>query len=80
MMPEQLTTCLLTICVFSLPIPIYIYIMHLKILIYLAALDLSCGTRDLVPRPGIEPAFPALGMQSLSHRTIREVPVGPFLN
>ena len=54
--------------------------MHLKILIYLAALDHSCGTRDLVPRPGTEPRFPALGMQSLSHRTIREVPICPFLN
>ena len=60
--------------------PIYMYIMYLKIFIYLAALDLSCGTQDLVPWPGIEPRFPALGMQSLSHRTIRVVPVCPFLN
>ena len=31
-------------------------------------------TRDLVPRPGIEPGSPALGAQSLSHWTTREVP------
>ena len=30
--------------------------------------------RDLVPRPGIEPGPPALGVQSLTHWTIREVP------
>ena len=30
---------------------------------------------DLVPRPGIEPGHPALGAQSLSHWTTREVPV-----
>ena len=36
---------------------------------------LSCSMGDLVPRPGIEPWPPALGMQSLSHRPTREVPV-----
>ena len=30
--------------------------------------------RDLVPRPGIEPGPPALGVQSLTHWTIKEVP------
>ena len=35
---------------------------------------LSCGMRDLVPRPGIEPGPPALGAQSLTHWTTREVP------
>ena len=35
---------------------------------------LSCGMWDLVPRPGIEPGPPALGAQSLSHWTAREVP------
>ena len=34
----------------------------------------SCGTWDLVPWPGIEPRLPALGVQSLSHWTTREVP------
>ena len=29
---------------------------------------------DLVPWPGIEPGSPALGAQSLSHWTTREVP------
>ena len=34
---------------------------------------LSCSMQDLVPQPGIEPRPPALGLQSLSHWTIREV-------
>ena len=34
----------------------------------------SCGRWDLVQRPGIEPRPHALGVQSLSHWTIREVP------
>ena len=29
---------------------------------------------DLVPRPGIEPGPPALGVWSLTHWTTREVP------
>ena len=59
--------------------------------IYLTALALCCGTQDLsggdmwtlswglwdlVPWPGMEPRPPALGAQSLSHWTTREVP--PF--
>ena len=44
------------------------------LLIYLAALGPSCGMRDLVPWPGIEPKPPALEVQSLSHWIIREVP------
>ena len=47
----------------------------LKIFIYLAAADLSCGMWDLVPWPGIEPRPPALGVWSLSQRTPREVPI-----
>ena len=43
------------------------------IFIHLAAADLSCGMWDLVPGPGIEPGLPALGTQSLSHWTTREV-------
>ena len=35
----------------------------------------SCGTWDLVPWPGTESGPPALGGQSLSHWTTREVPV-----
>ena len=34
----------------------------------------GCGMWDLVPWPGIEPGSPALGAQSLSHWTTREVP------
>ena len=35
---------------------------------------LSCVMWDLVPWPRIEPGAPALGVQSLSHWTTREVP------
>ena len=41
---------------------------------YLAAPGLTCGIRDLVPPPGIEHRPPALGAQSLSHWTTKEVP------
>ena len=34
----------------------------------------NCNIRDLVPRPGIKPTPPALGIWSLSHWTTREVP------
>ena len=34
----------------------------------------TCSMWNLVPRPGIEPRLPALGVQSLSHWTTREVP------
>ena len=40
---------------------------------YLAVLGLSCGTQDLVPWSGIEPRFPALGVQSLSLWATKEV-------
>ena len=42
--------------------------------IFVACGIFSCGMRDLVSRPGIEPGSPAFGAQSLSHWTIREVP------
>ena len=41
---------------------------------YLAVLGLSCSIWDLVLCPGIKPRPPALGAQSLSHWTTREVP------
>ena len=37
--------------------------------------DLSCSMWDLVPQAGIEPRTPASGGQSLSHWTIRVVPI-----
>ena len=45
--------------------------------IYLAVLGLSYGMQDLflVPWPGIKPGPHALGVQSLSHWTIREVSI-----
>ena len=48
-------------------------LFFLKIFLYLAVLDLRCGTQDLVPLPGIEPRPPALEVQSLSHGGTREV-------
>ena len=41
---------------------------------------LSCSMWNLLPWPGIECRFPALGDQSLSHWTTREVPQKSFLN
>ena len=38
----------------------------------------SCCMRNVVPWPGIEPRPPALGAQSLTHLTIREVPFLEF--
>ena len=40
----------------------------------MAALGLSCDSWDLVPRPGIEPRPPVLGVWRLSHWTSRKVP------
>ena len=48
-------------------------ISFLKIVIYLAALSLSCGTWDLVSWPGTEPGPPALGVWSFSHWSTREI-------
>ena len=42
--------------------------------IYLGALGLSCSIPDLIPWWGIDPGPHALGVWSLSHSTIREVP------
>ena len=43
-------------------------------------MGLSCSTQNLVLRPGIEPRSPALGAQSLSHWTTREVPLLIYLS
>ena len=58
---------------------IYLFLI-LKSFIYFnwAALGLSCCMQDLAPYPGIEPRPPALGAQSLSHWTTREVPMPMF--
>ena len=46
------------------------------------ACELSVATcmRDLAPQPGIEPRPPALGAQSPTHWTTREVPEPMFLD
>ena len=47
---------------------------------------MACGLlvaackQDLVPQPGIEPGPPALGAQSLTHWTTREVPLSARLD
>ena len=46
----------------------------LLLFIYLAALGLSCGVWDLVPRPGIERGPLHWGAQNLGHWTTEEVP------
>ena len=77
----------------TLWLDLWLYTRFFNIKIYLAALCLSCGTgglhcltydlccsmRDLVPWPGIEPGPPALGAQSLTHWTTREVPIHTFV-
>ena len=45
-----------------------------NIFIYLAAPGPSCGMWDLFPWPGMEPMPPELGVWSLNHWTMREVP------
>ena len=40
--------------------------------------SLSCGIKDLILGPGVEPGVPALGAQSLTHWTTREVPRSSF--
>ena len=45
------------------------------IFICLSVLGLSCGMRDLVPRPGIEPGSPTLLPGSSSRWTTGDVPV-----
>ena len=64
--------------IFSGKLTEIIYFIQLKIFKYtcicLATLGLSCGIWDLVPWAGIKPGSPALGVQSLSHWTTREVP------
>ena len=54
--------------------------------IYLAVWGVSCGMQilsysrwNLVPWPKLNLGCPALGMQSLSHWTTRDVPLPPFL-
>ena len=67
--PLLLTTCIAVVCVLQLMSQKIFYFLF----IYLFWLRHSaCGI--LVPRPGIEPAPPAVEAQNLNHWTIREVP------
>ena len=52
---------------------IFSYGMQTSLVVACELLAAAC-MRDLVPRPGIEPGPPALGAQSLTHWTTREVP------
>ena len=47
---------------------------HVGFLAAACKLLVAARMRDLVPRPGIELGPPALGAQSLTHWTTREVP------
>ena len=57
--------------------PLAITFIYL-IFMYLAVPALSCGIKDLILGPGVEPGVPALGAQSLTHWTTREVPRSSF--
>ena len=48
--------------------------LHQVLVVAHRVFDLHCLMWDLVPWPGIKPGPAALGMQSLSHGTTREVP------
>ena len=50
------------------------YLSPLGLIVTQGIFDLCLGMWHLVPWPGIEPRPPALGGQSLSHWTTREVP------
>ena len=63
---------------------IYLFVWIHQILVATSKI-FTCGMQtlsysmwDLVPWPGIEPGSPALGAQSLSHWTTREVPMNQF--
>ena len=56
-----------------------IYLLRLfRVLVAACGLLVSACMQELVPRPGIEPGLPALGVQSLTHWTTREVPPCSF--
>ena len=59
--------------VFFKNIYVFIWLSLVKV-IACSIFDLSCSMWDLVPRPGIEPGSPALGVCTLSHWTNRESP------
>ena len=48
--------------------------MACRLLVAACELLVAACMRDLVPRPGIEPGPPALGVWSLTHWTTRGVP------
>ena len=50
-----------------------IYLLGCALIVMWVAAYLNCGIQYIVPWPGIEPKPPALGAQSLSHWTTREV-------
>ena len=65
---------------FSFFLNIYLFIWLCQVLVGVCGIfnwdlqTVSCGMWDLGPWPGIKPWPPALGAQSLNHRTTREVP------
>ena len=60
---------------------IFIYLLWLlQVLVGARGLLVAACMWDLVPGPGIEPVPPALGAQSLTHWTTREVPPRLFMS
>ena len=77
-----LSLCHITLSAGHLPHVLFLFFVHLhrflavalRASIFIAACwILSSGMWDLAPWPGIKPKPPALGVQSLSHWTSREV-------
>ena len=55
---------------------IFIYLFRPRwVLVAAHEIFVAACVWDIVPRPGIEPGPPALGVRSLTHWTTREVPV-----
>ena len=55
---------------------LFLFIWLCWFLLATCGIFFCCVMWELVPQPGIEPKPPALGVQSLSHWTTREVPCG----
>ena len=63
---------------------IYLFIIYLfrlrQVLVAACGIFIVARMRDLVPWPGIKPGPPALGAQSLTHWTTREVPASTLVS
>ena len=76
--PDGSESCLSLLTLWPLPFLNYLFIWLCWVLVA-ACRTFSCSMWDLVPWPGIKLGPPALGAQSLSHWTTREVSTSTIL-